>query len=390
MHNAKCKNSEADAERFGLNRAPVSDATSRLSLNFFILHFSFFIPLLRPRHNTHTPRRHRLVVRSRPSQGWSTGSIPVGAATAAGEPRWVRGRSLTTRVTAGTIVRPLRSCPLIALQISTILPPTRSGRTFFVASSLLGLGRWPQLGFIGWFLARRRVARTAAAAQAVPVAGIVPRFAEPCSPETARAALDSRAHARAARARRRRMRKARTPSGPDRASPTPAPARLPGGRRRATRSNRPAPCASAATCARPEPAARGARRRTRQPPGHRRTGAHLRGHAARRQGARAVAAALHHGREPSARSTTSPTSKRTPRSRRSRLALPTRQPRHAVSAPRSGGSRTHGAQDHRASTPRKSPTRRSTKGRAQDRRQGPARRGHQPGRRSRSRRIFTT
>lgn len=58
--------------------------------------------------------------------------------------------------------------PSIALQkLQTILPPTRSGRTFFVASSLLGLGALAQLGLMGVFLLRGGISRHPVAAPAI-------------------------------------------------------------------------------------------------------------------------------------------------------------------------------------------------------------------------------
>lgn len=66
-------------------------------------------------------------------------------------------------------------------QISRILPPTRSGRTFFVASSLLGLCAFLQLSFLGWYFARGG-ARTPVANQAPAAAPSLPRFAETMQP----------------------------------------------------------------------------------------------------------------------------------------------------------------------------------------------------------------
>ena len=67
--------------------------------------------------------------------------------------------------------------------LSQILPPTRSGRTFLVAASLLGLGMCLQLGFLAWYLARGG-ARTAAVAQQA-AATPAPRFAETMQPTVA-------------------------------------------------------------------------------------------------------------------------------------------------------------------------------------------------------------
>ena len=42
----------------------------------------------------------------------------------------------------------------MAFTLQTLLPPTRSGRTFFVASALLGIGAGVQLILMGVFLLR--------------------------------------------------------------------------------------------------------------------------------------------------------------------------------------------------------------------------------------------
>ncbi len=72
----------------------------------------------------------------------------------------------------------------MALTLSQILPPTRSGRTFFAASSLLGLCAFLQLSFLGWYFVRGG-ARTAIAAQA-PAALGVPTFAQTMQPTIAK------------------------------------------------------------------------------------------------------------------------------------------------------------------------------------------------------------
>ena len=65
----------------------------------------------------------------------------------------------------------------MALTLSQVLPPTRSGRTFFVAASLLGLCALIQLGFLAWYFARV-TARTGAVASAQAAsAPAMPRFA---------------------------------------------------------------------------------------------------------------------------------------------------------------------------------------------------------------------
>ncbi len=70
------------------------------------------------------------------------------------------------------------------LTLSQVLPPTRSGRTFFVASSLLGVCALFQLGLLGWYFAHGGARKAAAAAQAAAGPGI-PRFAETMQPTVA-------------------------------------------------------------------------------------------------------------------------------------------------------------------------------------------------------------
>ncbi len=72
----------------------------------------------------------------------------------------------------------------MALSLFQVLPPTRSGRTFFVALSLLGLCALLQLSFLGWYFARGGV-RTAAAMAQAPAVPNVPRFAETMQPTVA-------------------------------------------------------------------------------------------------------------------------------------------------------------------------------------------------------------
>ena len=70
----------------------------------------------------------------------------------------------------------------MARTLSQVLPPTRSGRTFFVAASLLGLGALAQLGVLAWYFAHGG-ARVAAASQ--QAAAPAPRFAETMQPTVA-------------------------------------------------------------------------------------------------------------------------------------------------------------------------------------------------------------
>ena len=72
----------------------------------------------------------------------------------------------------------------MVLTLSQILPPTRSGRTFFVASSLLGLCAFLQLSFLGWYFVRGG-ARTTALVQAPTAAPTAPRFLETTQPTVA-------------------------------------------------------------------------------------------------------------------------------------------------------------------------------------------------------------
>ena len=66
-----------------------------------------------------------------------------------------------------------------------ILPPTRSGRTFLVASSLLGLGALLQLGVLAWYFAHGGARNNATAASQATASATAPRFAETMQPTVA-------------------------------------------------------------------------------------------------------------------------------------------------------------------------------------------------------------
>lgn len=71
-------------------------------------------------------------------------------------------------------------------QVSQFLPPTRSGRTFFAASTLLGLCAFFQLSFLGWYFVHAGARTTVAVQTAAPaVPNNIPRFLETMQPTVA-------------------------------------------------------------------------------------------------------------------------------------------------------------------------------------------------------------
>ncbi len=69
--------------------------------------------------------------------------------------------------------------------LTQLLPPTRSGRTFLIASSLLGLGALSQLGVLAWYFAHGGARNNLAASAQAATAASAPRFAETMQPNVA-------------------------------------------------------------------------------------------------------------------------------------------------------------------------------------------------------------